>query len=392
MKAEFRWSLAVAATTSALAVACGSSPPVAQGTSTGAGSSSTTPSTGGNGDAGGSADAGGAGGGGAEPTPIVDAIPGVVVSTLAGSSVAGEKDGSGSEAQFDNPVNVALDPNGSLVVCDFDGGRLRRVTGNVVTTLTMKSGFARPFGVAFGPSGALFVQTDTDPTGNHQETDGTIWSVDPATGAAKVVVADVGWPRGIAVRADGRLVLADRHTHTLLVLDAASGALTLLAGSSGTAGFADGKGKAAQFNNPYGLAFDAQGNAVVADRMNNRLRLVTPAGDVTTLAGDGAAGMVDGPAREARFHWPQDVAIDGAGNVFVTDLGNHRIRRLDTSGIVRTVAGDGAAGYRDGAGTDAQFFGQEGIDVTADGKTVYVADGSLGDPQPYHRLRKIEVP
>ena len=89
---------------------------------------------------------------------------------------------------------------------------------------------------------------------------------------------------------------------------------------------------------------------------------------------------------------PQDLAIDSQGNVFVSDSGNHRIRRISMNGKVETVAGDGTAGFKDGDGIKSRFFGQEGIDVTADGKTLYVADGTGGEPQPYNRVRKITLP
>ncbi len=349
------------------------------------------------GGAGGSAQ-GGSGGsaqggaGGVGPPPVVHPVAGVVVSTLAGSETGGSQDGAGATALFNNPVNVARDANGSVVVAEYDGNRLRRVDGDVVTTLTLKANFAKPFGLAFGPSGELFVQTDENLSGQHEDTNGTVWRVDPVTGTPTMVVENAGWPRGLAVLADGRVVLADRKSHTLRLLDPKTGASTLLAGSAGAPGFADGQGAAARFDDPYGLALDPAGTLVVADRMNHRLRLVTLAGDVTTLAGVGGEGMVDGPAATAYFKWPQDVATDAAGNVYVTDNGNHRIRRLDPNGEVMTVAGDGTAGFQDGAGDVARFFGQEGLDVSPDGKTLFVADGNGGDPGPYHRLRKIEVP
>jgi DNA-binding beta-propeller fold protein YncE len=103
--------------------------------------------------------------------------------------------------------------------------------------------------------------------------------------------------------------------------------------------------------------------------------------------------MKDGPRLSAKFFHPRDVAIDNAGNVYVSDVGNHRIRRIDPQGRVQTVAGDGTAGFQDGAGAQARFFGQEALDVTPDGKTIYVADGNGGQPaEPYHRIRRVTLP
>ena len=99
-----------------------------------------------------------------------------------------------------------------------------------------------------------------------------------------------------------------------------------LAGSS--AGYADGSGSIAQFSGPLDVAVDAQGNLYVADTANHRIRKITPGRAVTTLAGSGTPGNADGPAIEARFRGPEGVAVDSAGNVYVADTGNHRIRKV----------------------------------------------------------------
>ena len=116
-------------------------------------------------------------------------------------------------------------------------------------------------------------------------------------------------------------------------------------------------------------------------------------GVVTSFAGDGIAGTIDGPAASARFVSPKAIAADASGAVFVSDTEAHRIRRIAADGTVTTVAGNGVAGFMDGAGNVAQFVGQEGIAVTADGRTLFVADGTGGaePPGPYHRIRKITI-
>ena len=191
---------------------------------------------------------------------------------------------------------------------------------------------------------------------------------------------------------DGRIVMSDRERHTISILDLATKAVTLLAGS-GTPGLADGIGAAAQFNDPYGLAVMPDGAIVVADAGNHVIRKVTLEGEVTLFAGEGNPGMRDDPDRlRARFDSLQDVAVDAAGNVFVADLRNHRIRRVTSDGGVDTIAGDGTPGFRDGPGATARFHGIEQIDVSPDGRAVFVSDGNRGESTAYHRIRKITIP
>ncbi len=401
------WGLLAAVSFAAAASACGSSgngnaAAGAGGSSTGTGGSAGA--TGGTGGA--DVDAGGTGGtAGADvdadtsdaadaPAPVVDQIPGVTVSTLAGSSTQGAKDGTGADAQFNNPVNVIIAPTGDLIVADFDNALLRRVTtAGVVTTLTSQSGFVRPFGLAYTPSGTLIAETDWNNPNQGDDTTGALWSVNIATGAATLIQANLGRPRGLVAMSASSLFMADPIAHYLRLYDLTAKTSSTLAGVAGVSGFVDGSGANARFNGSYGSAKLPDGNVVLADLGNDAIRMVTPAGVVTTVAGDGTPGMVDGSLSEARFDSPRDVAVDAAGRIYVSDNGNHRIRVIDVAaGTVRTVAGKGTQGYQDGAGGDAQFFGQEGLDVTSDGKTIYVADGNGGDPYPYHRIRKIQLP
>jgi sugar lactone lactonase YvrE len=316
----------------------------------------------------------------------------VTVSTLAGSGTAGTVDGTGAAAQFNNPVNVARGPDGRLYVCDFDNNRVRRVTrAGVVTTLVNQAGFERPFGIIFTPDGRLFVQTDADDTGARDATTGTIWSLNLTTGAATVAVRDIGRPRGLAALADNRIVLMDLVAATVRILNPETTAITDLAGQAGSTGFADATGAAARFDRPYGGARMPDGSILLADQNNNRLRRVTLAGVVTTFAGDGTAGSLDGPRLTARFDHPQDVAIDDAGIIYVADTAGKRIRRISTGGSVTTIAGDGTAGFRDGAGLSAEFFGLEGFDVAPFGGELYVADGTGGEDNPHHRVRLVTM-
>lgn len=326
----------------------------------------------------------------------VDFVAGVNVSTLAGSGVAGTADGTGAGVGLNNPVSVALASNGDLFVAEYDGNQIRRITAAGASTTVMPVGtLNQPFGLGVASDGALYVDTDHDPQGMKTSlTSGTIWRVDATAQTATVVKADMGRPRGVAVLADGRIALSDYRNHRLMVLDPQTSTVTPLAGN-GCAGYADGQGTAARFSMPYGIAVLPDGSLVVADYGNQRLRTVKLDGTVGTLAGDGVNGMVDGAAMQARFFSPEDVAVDASGAIYVSDVGNHRIRRL-AQGQVQTLAGDGMEGFADGAGNMAEFYGQEGIAVTPDGRTVYVADGTGGAEgmplPPYHRVRAIAVP
>lgn len=330
-----------------------------------------------------------------EPTrqepPVVHVVPNVTVETVAGSAVAGSADGTGATAQFDNPVGVAVESTGALLVTEYDSGRLRRIAPDG-TTSTLATGFVQPFGLLATPD-AIYVQTDRDQYGNKGPTTGTIWRVSPAGGVPEIVLPNLGWPRGLARLFDGRIAISDRDRVTVSIFNPGDGSMTPLAGA-GIDGFFDGKGAVARFDDPYGVSVLPDGSIVLADRENHCIRRVTMDGLVTVFAGDGKPGMRDHTDKlQARFDSPIDVVVDASGNVYVSDTGNHRIRRITAAGVVETIAGDGTAGFADGAGVAARFYGQEQLDITPDGKTLYLADGTNGETTkpPYNRVRRIVI-
>ncbi|MES2574392.1 MAG: gliding motility-associated C-terminal domain-containing protein [Bacteroidota bacterium] len=176
---------------------------------------------------------------------------------------------------------------------------------------------------------------------------------------------------GIAVDAMGNTYVADTHNHKIRKITPA-GVVTTLAGS-GASGFADGTGTAAIFNFPYALALDALGNIYVADTHNNKIRKITPAGVVTTFAGSGAVGAADGTGTGASFNGPCGITIDASGTIYVTDTYNYKIRKITAGGLVTTVAGSGITGFANGTGLAASFSLSFGLAVDASGN-IYLAD------------------
>ena len=190
-------------------------------------------------------------------------------------------------------------------------------------------------------------------------------------------VAQFSGPSGVAVDASGNLYVADNGNHKIRKISP-TGAVITLAG--GTAGFADGTGNVAQFVWPAGIAIDASGNVYVSEEGNNKIRKISPSVAVTTLAGS-SEGFADGTGSLAQFKTPYGAAVDASGNVYVADTRNNRIRKVSPSGVVTTFAGSNG-GFANGTGTAAKFDRPYGVAVDLSGN-VYVADSWN------HKIRKI---
>lgn len=181
------------------------------------------------------------------------------------------------------------------------------------------------------------------------------------------------YPMAAVVDRLGYVYVADTANHVIRLVTP-DGVVTKLAGAARSSGAEDGVGGSARFNNPYGLALDSTGNLFVADTGNGTVRRVTRDGVVTTWAGRaGEFGSVDGFRTAARFNSPIGIAIDDDGNVYVADHANHTIRRIDAAGEVETLAGlGGYPGSEDGTGTRARFFYPFGM--VWDAGNLYVTD------------------
>jgi sugar lactone lactonase YvrE len=258
--------------------------------------------------------------------------PAGVVTTLAGSGVAGLAEGTGAEASFSSPHGLTVDVGGNIYVADRNNHRIRKVTpAGVVTTL---AGSTR--GLAEGTGAAAKFDNPhgigVDLAGNVYLADTNNLRIRKVTAAGVVTTLATGFntPVGIAVDAAANVYVGATYNYSVRKVTPA-GVVTTLAGS--TAGYVDATGTAAKFNRPHDVALDARGNVYVCDRDNHRIRKVTPAGVVTTVAGSGTPAFADGTGAAASFDNPIGIVLDPAGNVYVSDVNNHRIRKIDPVGV-----------------------------------------------------------
>jgi sugar lactone lactonase YvrE len=275
----------------------------------------------------------------------------------------------------------------TLVINDvssaLDGFKYRFLTSagtsNTVILGVTAAFFPFPVGIAADGSGNLYVgDTSTD----------TIQKIS-STGAVSLVAGSAGQtgtadgngsnarfndPSGVFATSDGSLGVCDNANGTVRRISV-DGTVTTLAGSTVSRGNVDGNGSAATFSSPTSLCQDATGNFYVSDALNNTVRKVTANGTVSTLAGSaGVAGNADGVGASARFNHPTGIAVDGAGNVYVADTTNNTVRKVSLSGTVSTIAGlPGVSGSQDGAGSEALFNNPGGLAADNYGN-VYVAD------------------
>lgn len=313
------------------------------------------------------------------------------VETVAGTTaVRGATDGPVQDALFSRPEGLAVGPDGSLYVVEPLQGRIRKVnTDGVVTTIvdeeTSDVDLRLPSRIAVGLGGNLYV---TDAGNNRVVKIDAEGNVATVTGTGErgyvdgpIAEAQFIFPIGISVATDGTVYVADSGNARVRKITP-DGVVTTVAGS-GEKGFKDGPAAEAQFKGLNELAVDSTGNIYVTEADGERVRKISPDGIVTTAAGSGERGFADGDVTKAKFNGPAGIAVDAAGNLYVAEFLNNRIRKIVQGEQVSTIAGTDAAGSKDGTADEAQFNAPYGITVDAQG-AIYVADSGN------HVIRKLE--
>lgn len=316
------------------------------------------------------------------------------ITTVAGTGEEGQGGDSGPavEARLDKPRGIAVDPAGDLYIADSDNHRVRRVdSSGTITTIagTGERGYsgdggpataaalAEPYAVAVDAVGNIYIADSDNGSVRKVGLDGTISTV--AGGSAHVLPEagpNIGFPRALAVGPSRELYIADAYGNSILRLDEEGAVATFV-----------GQGKPDLYR-PGGAAVDSHRNVFVADSWRNRILRVDPAGIGTTVAGSGALGDSGdgGPATDAEFSFPADVALGADGAIYIADTYNHRIRKVDSAGTVTTVAGSGEEGFGGDGGpaARAKFDSPVAVAIGPDG-AVYVAD------RGNRRIRRIDA-
>lgn len=326
--------------------------------------------------------------------------------TIAGKALTtGTNDGTGTNALFWFPDGLALDGAGNVYIVDQYNFTVREMTPEgTVTTLAGQPGvtgstdgtnnsatFNHPWGLARDAAGNLYVADQGNHTMRKLTPLGTNWVVTTIAGKAGVAgsadgtngAARFNWPDGTAVDPSGNVYVADQGDHTIrkLTPSGTNWVVTTIAGLATVYGSADGTNSDARFNKPSSVAVDNTGKLYVADLFNDTIRMLTPVGTnwiVTTIAGQaGISGSKDGTNNVALFYQPNGVTPDALGNLFVTDYGNHTIRkmtRVGTNWVVTTLGGvAGSFGSNDGTGSLARFYHPTFMALDSAGN-LYVSD------------------
>jgi sugar lactone lactonase YvrE len=357
------------------------------------------------------------------PVPPATHSPPVRVQTFAGSGRVGDlgggyQDGPALDALFRRPAALAKDPDGNLYVADEKNHRIRVISADGAVSTVAGSGpvgpvmggyvdgpasqarFADPIGLCVAPDGKIYVADSDNQRIRVISSDGFVSTLAGSGDYGKLIgdyrdgpanVAQFNRPYDVELDAEGNLYVAGYFNNVIRRISS-SGEVTTFAGN-GQLGHSDGIGTAARLAYPNRITLDDHGNLYLTEGHSgdlgewvsgNRVRKVSPQGRVTTLAGSGAASYADGPALSAAFDTPMGVDVDASGNVYVSEYLNHCIRIISPEGQVSTLAGTcGVQGYVDGLARDARFSYPMDVLLSEDESVLYIAD--FGN----HRIRSV---
>jgi sugar lactone lactonase YvrE len=336
------------------------------------------------------------------------ATPGVITTVVGnGSSGYSGDGGPATSAELCSPAGMAVDAAGNLYIADAGIDRVRKVNASgIITTVAgggpmnsgdggpaTSAGLLQPQGVAVDTSGNLYIADYgrvrkvsppgiiTTVAGNGAYQGMYYGEGGPATKAAI-------FPESVTVDASGNVYIADNQDNRICKVGK-DGIITTVAGNGSLGGYSGDGGPAtgAMLNYPTGVAVDAAGDLYIADAGNNRVRKVSPSGIITTVAGYWAKGYSydHGPAIRAMLNYPTSVAVDASGNLYIADMNNYRVRKVDTSGTITTVAGNGIPNYSGDGGqaVDAELCYPYGVAVDTFGN-LYIIDTNA--------IRKVTAP
>ncbi len=337
-----------------------------------------------------------------------------VITTFAGNGIHGYS-GDGAQAtaaEIYNAYAVAFDATGNMYISDQHNQVIRKVDNAGIITTVVGNGLQsfsgdggqasaaaifNPLGIVFDITGNLYIADSFNHRIRKVNTLGIITTVAGGGSSGlgdggQATAAQFNYPAGLATDALGNLYITDYGNNRIRMVNTL-GIINTVAGNGSGAGTYTccysgdgGQATAAGLSNPDGVAVDSYGNIYIADQSNHRIRMVNTAGIISTFAGTGTGAFSGdgGQASTAELNFPYGVNFDAAGNLYIADAGNERIRMVSTSGIITTIAGNGTYGYSGDGGQAiaAELYGPEGVTFDASGN-LYIAD------KVNYRIRKV---